>query len=270
MTNPFLDIYDIPLWSAPFGQVLLENIDYTPQTKYVLDIGSGTGFPLLELSQRFSPKTYLYGIDIDKTSIDCLRKKIIDTRTTNVTALQENAENLSFDDNYFDLIVSNNGINNIANKEKVFSECYRTCNFKGQLVFTYNLNDTYSSFYNIFLGILKKNNLLKEVDRTYNHIEEKRPQIDQIKFWVRNSGFTITDISYSQFKMCFSNATSFFNHYFIKKYFLPEWKKIVNDECNEIIFEELKKELEKNMKGFLEFKVPFACIVSRKQHYGSK
>lgn len=48
-----VNIFDAAsLWAAPFGRLLLENIPMRAQSQ-VLDIGFGTGFPLIELSQRF-------------------------------------------------------------------------------------------------------------------------------------------------------------------------------------------------------------------------
>lgn len=39
---------DLPLWSAPFGLMLLDHIQLRPKIE-ALDIGFGSGFPLLEL-----------------------------------------------------------------------------------------------------------------------------------------------------------------------------------------------------------------------------
>ena len=44
-------IDDMPLWSAPFGFMLLDRIPFEPGMT-VLDVGFGTGFPLLEIAQR--------------------------------------------------------------------------------------------------------------------------------------------------------------------------------------------------------------------------
>ncbi len=50
-TDPDLvSIYDeLALWSAMFGSVLLRHVELRPRMK-VLDVGCGTGFPLLELA----------------------------------------------------------------------------------------------------------------------------------------------------------------------------------------------------------------------------
>jgi len=45
-------MYDeLPIWSAPFGLKLLEFIDYKPNIT-AIDLGFGTGFPLIEIAMR--------------------------------------------------------------------------------------------------------------------------------------------------------------------------------------------------------------------------
>jgi 16S rRNA G527 N7-methylase RsmG len=45
-------IDELPIWSVPFGLKLLDVVDYKP-TISAIDIGFGTGFPLIELAMRF-------------------------------------------------------------------------------------------------------------------------------------------------------------------------------------------------------------------------
>ncbi|TAL34748.1 MAG: hypothetical protein EPN93_11480 [Spirochaetes bacterium] len=42
---------EMSLWSAPFGMALLDEIPYRAGMS-VLDLGSGTGFPLIEIAER--------------------------------------------------------------------------------------------------------------------------------------------------------------------------------------------------------------------------
>ncbi|MCW8961437.1 MAG: hypothetical protein OQK29_07725 [Ignavibacteriaceae bacterium] len=55
-------IDELPLWSAPFGLRLLDKINYRKNIT-ALDIGSGLGFPLLEVAMRLGDSCKVYGID---------------------------------------------------------------------------------------------------------------------------------------------------------------------------------------------------------------
>lgn len=49
-SETFVNTFDeAPLWSASFGQLLLKHLNLKPNIT-VVDIGSGAGFPLLELA----------------------------------------------------------------------------------------------------------------------------------------------------------------------------------------------------------------------------
>lgn len=57
-----VDAYDeLPLWSALFGALLLRHVPLRP-ARVALDIGCGTGFPLLELALRLGPTAHVYAI----------------------------------------------------------------------------------------------------------------------------------------------------------------------------------------------------------------
>lgn len=75
-TKEVVNIYDeVSLWSAPFGQILLEHIPMKKGAS-IVDIGFGTGFPLIELSQRFGEGAQVYGVDIWEEAINKAKEKI--------------------------------------------------------------------------------------------------------------------------------------------------------------------------------------------------
>jgi ubiquinone/menaquinone biosynthesis C-methylase UbiE len=53
---------ELPLWSAPFGLLLLKHLPLRPHLT-VLDVGCDTGFPLLELAQRLGATCRVHGVD---------------------------------------------------------------------------------------------------------------------------------------------------------------------------------------------------------------
>lgn len=268
VTQTNTEIFNLPLWSAPFGQFLLDNINYNSKVETVLDIGFGGGFPLLELSQRFDAKTTFYGIDIDVNSVKKLKEIILINSIPNVIVSNESAEKIPFNDNYFDLIVSNNGINNVEDTAKAISECARVCKSSGEFIFTFNLFDTYSEFYNIFNKVLTEHKLFQEIESVLEHRNKKRPSLENIKAHLANSGFIITKIKHSNFNMCFTNGSAFFNHYFIKKYFLPDWEKPLKENEKDLIMGRVKSELNSESENkYIKFGVPFVCLQCKKVEY---
>ena len=53
---------ELPLWSAMFGLLLLEHVPLA-NVRHALDVGCGTGFPLIELAERLGPGAIVHGID---------------------------------------------------------------------------------------------------------------------------------------------------------------------------------------------------------------
>ena len=142
-----VDVFDeLPFWSAPFGLKLLDHIDYKPAIT-ALDIGFGTGFPLTEIALRLGESSTVYGIDPWKEAIKRLNKKIHFYGITNVRIIQGMAESIPLDNDSVDLIVSNNGINNVSDMDKVLSECSRITRTGGQFVQTMNLDKSMFEFY---------------------------------------------------------------------------------------------------------------------------
>lgn len=256
---------DMPLWSAPFGLKLLDAVRMKKNIK-VLDVGSGMGFPIVELSQRLGDTCKLYGIDPWKEAVDRIQLKLKAWKINNVEIFEGVAENLPFENNYFDLIVSNNGINNVQNDRKVLSEISRVSKKGAQLVVTVNLPDSMIEFYDIFETILNKHKKFKEIQNLKNHIFEKRKPIDYTKQLIENAGFRIKQIYKDSFDLRFNDGSTMFNHFLIKVGFLESWMKVIDTADIETVFYDIEKKLndlaEKNEE--LKLTIPWMCIDSEK------
>ncbi|MBV9110299.1 MAG: methyltransferase domain-containing protein, partial [Gemmatimonadetes bacterium] len=66
---------ELPLWSAPFGMLLLDRVPMR-RGMTALDVGCGTGFPLLELAQRLGPSCTVHGIDPWRPALARAREKL--------------------------------------------------------------------------------------------------------------------------------------------------------------------------------------------------
>jgi arsenite methyltransferase len=263
LNNPSLvSILDeLPLWSAPFGLKLLDSVIFKPDMN-VLDIGCGAGFPLIELANRLGSSCHIFGIDPWTSALKRIQLKTQIQNLSNVTLINGKAEHLPFVDEFFSMIVSNNGINNVENPEAVLAECYRTSRSKAQMIITINLSATMKQFYSIFEETLREQGKLTEISKMQEHIHEKRKPYYQTISMITNAGFCIKRIYEEFFTMRFLDGSAMFNHFFIKLAFLDNWKKILAPEDRKPIFEILEQKLNNisTLNGALSLNIPYVCI----------
>lgn len=258
-------IDELPLWSAPFGLEILNQIDFKDKIN-VLDIGFGTGFPLVEISQRLGAGSMVYGIDPWEPSHIRTRQKIKFYGLSNVKIIKGVAEKIPLKDNSIDLIVSNNGVNNVTDIIKVFSECRRICRKNAQFIISVNLDKTMFEFYDLFKDTLKDFKLTDEIKNVNNHIYEKRKPVKFIKQLFTGNNFEILRVVNKKFTMKFINGTTFFNHSLIKIGFLPGWEKLLKEKDVKKVFAELENRLNRisKAKGYLEMTIPYLVVNARR------
>ncbi|MFZ0453490.1 MAG: class I SAM-dependent methyltransferase [Ignavibacteriaceae bacterium] len=261
-----IDLLDeLPLWSAPFGLKLLDKIKFIKGIT-ALDIGFGTGFPLTELAMRLGNSCKVIGLDPWKTAIKRTNKKIQFYGINNIEITEGSAENIPLDNNSIDLIVSNNGLNNVNNLEKALSECSRIIKNKGQFIQTINLDSTMIEFYDIFGTLLFELNMKSELEKMKTHIYKKRKPLDEFLEKIEKNGFVIKEVEKDKFEYKFTDGTTMFNHYFIRLAFLNEWKKIIPVERQSQIFKEVELRINKKSEtdGLFKLSVPFVVIDAEK------
>jgi len=249
------------IWSAPFGLKLLDYIDYK-QNISAIDIGFGTGFPLTEIALRLGENSTVYGIDPWTDAIARAKIKIEYYRITNIKIIEGVAESIPLKDNSVDLIVSNNGINNVSDINQVISECSRIIKSDGQFVQTMNLDKSMFEFYGELEKILSDLSMNSEIELMRQHIYEKRRPLDEMISIIQNHGFIIKDLEHDQFNYKFSNGTSMLNHYFIRLAFMDSWIKILPENKLEQIFETIEMRLNEQAKilGGIKLSIPFVLI----------
>ena len=182
----------------------------------------------------------------------------------NITLLNSEAEDLPFDDAYFDLIVSNNGINNVKEMEHVFQEISRTSTPGAQFVFTMNTAETMHQFYDSFEAVLNESGRPGEIDAMKQQIYSKRRPIEEIKDLVINSEFTIEHIYYDDFVLSFVDSATMFRHPLIKYWFLDGWKNIIAQEFQDDVFSKIESRMDARMNGNLHLSVPFVTFDCRR------
>jgi arsenite methyltransferase len=253
---------DMSFWAAPFGIKLLNLVQYKKNIR-ALDIGFGAGFPLIELAMRLGPSCKVFGIDPWKAAHERTKFKIKYTGVHHVELVEGVAEHMPFDNDIFDLIVSNNGLNNVQDIPKTMSECNRVSRHGAQFIFTCNTDQTFAEFYDVFRDTLRVNGLKELLGKVDDHIYEKRKPVAEYVHMLEQSHFQINALYEDEFDFKFSDATAMLNH-FSMKIFMASWKEIVPGQWRENIFQKIENSLNEKarQKNGFSMHVPFVTIDS--------
>lgn len=257
-----VEVYDeLSLWAAPFGLKLLDGIRYKKGIRAV-DIGFGPGFPLTELAMRLGKSSMVFGIDPWDAAVDRAEKKIAFYGIKNVEIIRGVAEDIPLADGTVDLIVSNNGLNNVSAIDKALSACARIMKKGGQFIQTMNLKETMMDFYAAMEKVLVAENLNDCLLLMQEQIEKKRKPLDQVLEKIRLHGFQVESVVQDKFEYKFVDGTTMFHHHFIRLAFLDGWKDIVPANRQVEIFGKIEAELNEYAaaSGILKLQVPFVVI----------
>jgi arsenite methyltransferase len=241
---------ELPLWSAMFGLLLLDEMPLTNVRK-ALDVGCGTGFPLIELAERLGPAAEVHGVDVWTAGLQRCREKIGARATANIHIHETSAESMPFANETFDLIVSNLGVNNFENRDASIRECRRVAQCGATIALTTNLQGHMREFYDVFRSVLEDDDDLARLEEHIHH----RAIVRDVRALLERNDFVVRRVVQRESVMRFANGAAFFNHHFIKLAFLDEWKKALPGK-EELIFRELLNRL----TGEVRLTIPMAYV----------
>lgn len=264
-TDEFVTYYDdMPLWSAPFGQLLLESVPLRSDIT-ALDIGCGTGFPLLQLAARLGPHAHITGIDPWEAAIRRVQSKIAHKDFRNVSAVLGDGAHTGFPDHTFDLVVSNLGVNNFDDPPAVLSECHRIMKPQGVLAITTNPYGHMREFYNAYRTFLSESGR-KDLAACLDREEAHRLSVEAITELFRRNGFRLTKTVERAFTMRYADGTALFSDPFIKLAFTDGWRSILPVEDRTSMFNALEKRLNllASQQCGLSLTIPMAYVEFQK------
>jgi len=260
-TPEFGDLYDeLPLWSAPFGLLLLEHVSLRPGIT-ILDVGAGTGFLSIELAQRCGSDSKVIAVDPWDAAIKRLTRKVEHLGLQNVRTLVQDAASIDLADSSVDLIVSNLAINNFDDPEAALRSCFRVAKPGASLFLTTNLVGHMSEFYEVYRSVLLERGFTSQLAALDAHINH-RATVDSVKALLERAGFQFVEAVARTFRERFVDGSALLRHYFIRLGFLPAWKAIAPENAVEATFAALEKRLNNLAaeRGELSLTIPAACI----------
>ncbi len=259
-----VDTYDeLPLWSALFGALLLRHVPLR-SVQVAVDIGCGTGFPLLELAQRLGPSAQVYGIDPWAAALTRAERKARAWGVRNVTLFEADAASIPLPDAAVDLIVSNLGVNNVSDLAAVLRECRRVARPEARIALTTNLMGHMREFYAVLAGVLAAHGAAEALARLEAHIAH-RATVAGLQAALRMAGFAVTHVFEDETQLRFASGSALLAHSFIRLGFLPAWLDVIGPLPQRALLSELEAALNElaTREGELRLSVPMAYIEGR-------
>jgi len=100
----------------------------------ILDLGCGKGNESIQAAVLTGPGGNVTGMDITQAMIETARSNAKKAAISNVSFITGDIENLPFDNNCFDAVISNCVINHTRNKRRVYDEIFRVLRTGGRFV----------------------------------------------------------------------------------------------------------------------------------------
>jgi len=213
---------ELSFWASRFGALLFEHLELRRGVTG-LDVACGAGFPLFELAYVHGPSSHFTGVDIWKEALDRARRRKTYYGMTNVELREADAASMPFENESFDLITSNLGINNFDHPAAVLRECHRVARPGARIVLTTNLTGHMAEFYEVFRKTVPPD-LIPAVNAQEAH-RGTRTSVEQL---LVHGGFQITKVVEDEFFLRFADGTAMFRHHLVQ-FFYDGWRGVTDD-----------------------------------------
>jgi ubiquinone/menaquinone biosynthesis C-methylase UbiE len=146
----------------------------------VLDVGTGTGTLALEFA-RSLPGIEVVGLDLSNVVLELARENAQKSEVSSRVSFEHgDAEEMPFEDEAFDLVVSSNTLHLIKNPIRMSDEIQRVLNPKGNLL----ISDFRRSWLGLFLGHFRASYTPCEVRKLLTKSKLHNWQVQDRFFWL--------------------------------------------------------------------------------------
>ena len=164
----------------------------------ILDVAGGSGDLAAAYAKKVAPTGEVILTDINAEMLEQGRAKLVDSGMgDSIASVLTDAENLCFEDNYFDRVSISFGLRNVTRKEKAIAEMARVIKPGGCaliLEFSHPISKTFSQLYELysFKVIPKIGALVAKDADSYQYLVEsirKHPDQETLKKMMLDNGF---------------------------------------------------------------------------------
>ncbi len=203
--NHFLSLGSDIIWR----KIALNKIaSYHP--KSILDVATGTGDLALEACKKFNPNEII-ALDIAEKMLEIGRIKTAKAGKSDIIQfVAGDSEELQFEENRFEAVMSSFGVRNFENLEKGISEMYRALKKGGVIMVlefsrprVFPIKQLYSLYFKYLLPIIGK--MISKDDKAYHYLYESSnafPCYEDFEAILRKIGFHNTRYYALSFGIC--------------------------------------------------------------------
>lgn len=120
---------------AAMREFIYSNIDFG-SAKSVLDLGCGNGYDLVQMGRRLPSDAVLVGLDSRAQAVEAARGSALDDPRLSF-GVADASERIPFESERFDVVLSNNMLECIVDKDALVKEAARVLKPGGQIVFAH-------------------------------------------------------------------------------------------------------------------------------------
>ena len=265
-------LYDqmvVPLWSVPFGRMLLSAFQSVPRQPgwQVVDVACGTGYPTLELAQLLGPDGDVAGVDVWGAGLEVARAKAARLRLANVAFLAADVAACDLPEGVFDLAACNLGLTNFAHPGEALKGIARLLQPNGTLILTTNLHGTMHEFFETYRHVLDDLGLL-DLSWDVERVMHMQPTVERVEALLDMAGFTVDQTFSDHFALEFPDGSTFLRSPVVGMGFLHTWRNVVRDlALRRVVFNEIERRLNDRAAawGRLDLMVPMLCVTARRR-----
>lgn len=257
------DAHVVPRYSELFGRLLLGELPANERMQ-VLDVGCGTGYPALEVMRRLGDGGRVIAIDPDPSLMDVARRRALDDAGRRIFFKVESAEQLSFSDEVFDVVIGNLALGSLEAPEHALAEMMRVLVPAGRLVLTHALAGTFEEVLDMFREVALKNDD-PHIGQRIDRLAGRYPSAATLEAAVAGAGFEDVTVKTEEFQVAFASAAQIFADPMIRFVALPEWRWIAGfEEGSETVLDQVQRSLDTYFGGGpLSLRVSAGVVTAR-------